>query len=121
MPRQLKSGTGWRIGWDSDAELYRGLVGGEGWAIELTEAEFAEFCRLVDQLANTMNQMSHELMDEERISCEVESDLIWVEAEGYPQFYELHFMVLTGRQAEGSWSVAASSHLVQAIHMLDVF
>jgi hypothetical protein len=73
------------------------------------------------QLAATMQQMAQELMDEERICCEVESNLLWLEAEGYPQSYTLRFIVLTGRCGEGAWSAAAVPALVQATQVLKVF
>jgi hypothetical protein len=118
--RQLKSGSGWRLGWDTEA-TFQGLVGTEDWAIELTEAELEDFCRLALQLSDTMQQMQSELMDEERISCELESDLLWMEAEGFPQSYGLRLILLTGRRAEAAWSEAAVPGLVQAAQMLKVF
>jgi hypothetical protein len=121
MSRQLKSGDGWRLGWNPDATEFCGLVGGEHWAIELTQAELDDFCRLVHQLDGTMHQMAEELMAEERICCEVESDLIWLEAEGFPQQYELRLMVLSGRRGEGSWDAGAVPELMRASQMLQVF
>ncbi|WP_416670700.1 DUF1818 family protein [Egbenema bharatensis] len=121
MVRQVKSGEGWRLGWDSSAREFSGLVGSDHWAIELTTAEFNDFCRLASQLAETMRQMRQELMEEERLSCEAESDLLWLEAEGYPHAYELHLILLTGRRGEGSWSAAAVPDLLQAIQVLHVF
>lgn len=121
MARQLKSGAGWRLGWDGDAIAFQGLVGGNEWAIELTAAEIADFCRLLAQLAATICQMNQELMDEERISCEVESELIWLEAEGYPHSYDLRLIVLKGRRAEGFWNASAVSELLQASQVLKVF
>ncbi|MEP0913108.1 DUF1818 family protein [Leptolyngbya sp. GB1-A1] len=121
MVRQLKQGTGWRLGWDADAPQFKGLVGSDDWAIELTEAELDDFCRLVVQLDQMMGQMGQELMEEERIGLEVESDRIWLEAEGFPQTYQLRLIVLTGRGAEGTWSEQAVPPLVQAVQMLKVF
>jgi hypothetical protein len=121
MARQLKQGAGWRLGWDSDAIAFQGLVGGDEWAIELTTAELEDFCRLMAQLATTLCQMSQELMGEERITCEVESELIWLEAEGYPNHYELRLIVLTGRRGEGFWNAPAVSELLQAAQILKVF
>lgn len=121
MVRQLKSGDGWRLGWDPSSSEFCGLVGGDHWAIELTETELNDFCRLTLQLADTMNQMSQELMDEERLCCEVETELIWLEAEGYPSAYTLHFILLTGRRGEGSWSAKVVPDLVQAVQVLKVF
>ncbi|ABA21635.1 conserved hypothetical protein [Trichormus variabilis ATCC 29413] len=121
MERLIKSGAGWRIGWNPDAREYRGLVGTDDWAIELTEAELDDFCRLLAKLANTMKQLTAELMDEEKIACEAESDLLWMEVEGYPHEYSLHFILNTGRCAEGKWNASAVPSLLQAAAMLKVF
>lgn len=121
MTRHIKSGEGWRLGWDPDADEFRGLVGGADWAIELTEAELDDFCRLILQLQTALSQIDPELMEEERICCEVESDLLWLEAEGYPHCYTLRLIVLTGRRSEGFWSEAAVSDLIQATQSLKVF
>jgi hypothetical protein len=121
MVRQVKSGEGWRLGWDSSADEFCGLVGSDHWAIELTAAEFNDFCRLASQLGETMGQMHQELMEEERLSCEAESDLLWLEAEGYPHAYELHLILLTGRRGEGSWFAEAVPGLLQAIQVLHGF
>jgi len=121
MSRILKSGTGWQIGWDPAAEVFRGLVGTDDWALELTEAELSDFCRLVGQLADTMEQMQEQLMDQEAIACEVESDLVWLEAEGYPTAYSLHLILLNGRRGEGRWLAEAVPELLQAARSLSVF
>ena len=121
MAQQLKQGTGWRLGWNPEADPFAGLVGTEDWAIELTAAELEDFCRLVAQLADAMQQLSLELMDEERASCEVESDLLWLEAEGFPQAFSLRLIVLTGRRAEAAWPETAVAGLIQATQMLKVF
>ncbi|NJO93824.1 MAG: DUF1818 family protein [Hydrococcus sp. RM1_1_31] len=119
--RLLKKGTGWRLGWNPEVEIYKGLVGGDNWAIELTEAELNDFCRLLEQLAQTMQNMKEELMDEERIACEAESDRIWMEVEGYPHAYSLRLLLNQGRCCEGNWSEEVVPELVQATQMLKVF
>ncbi len=121
IERVLKQGKGWRIGWNPTAESYHGLVGGDDWAIELTEVELADFCRLLAQLAQTMEQMTEELMDEERIACEAESDLLWLEVEGYPHDYCLRLILNQGRRCEGNWSAQVVPELLQAAQMLKVF
>lgn len=117
MDRILKKGHGWRIGWNPYAEVYKGLVGAEEWAIELTTVEFSDFCRLLLQLAQTMAEMSQELMDEEKIACEVESDYIWLEAEGYYNQFSLRLILQTGRCAEGNWSMSATQDLIAAVKL----
>jgi len=121
MHRVIKTGAGWRLGWNPNAAEFKGLVGGDDWAIELTEAELNDFCRLLGQLAQTMSTMSAELMDEEKIACEVESDLLWMQAEGYPAAYNVKFILNAGRRCESSWGEAAVPGLVQATQILKVF
>ena len=121
MSRQVKQGDGWRIGWDPEAPVFQCLLAGDCWSIELTEAELNQFCRLAQQLTDTMAQMSHELMESEKIACEVESDLIWMEAEGHPDGFILRFILLSGRRAEGGWPVKVVPQLLQALSGLKVF
>lgn len=122
MGRLLKTGNGWRIGWNPQAQSeFKGLVGTDDWAIELTEQELQDFCRLSMQLAETMSQLSCELMDEEKVTCEAESNLIWLEVSGYSQCYSLRFILLTGRCAEGCWHESAVAGLLQAAQTLQVF
>lgn len=121
MDRVIKSGSGWRVGWDATAQLYPALIGNEDWSLELTQAEWQHFGRLLAQLVAAIATLDAELMDEEAIAIEVESDLLWLEAEGYPQFYSLHLIVLTGRRAEGTWAAAAVPSLWQAVQAIQVF
>lgn len=121
MERVVKSGAGWRIGWNPNASEFKGLLGADDWAIELTEAELNDFCRLSGQLVETISKLASDLMDEEKIVCEAESDLLWMEVEGYPGAYSLRLILNTGRCAEGSWVPDAVPGLVQAAQMLRVF
>jgi len=116
--RVLKTGVGWRLGWDPSAPTFTGLVGGEHWAIELTDAELQDFCNLCAQLANTMHQMANQLMDAERLCCEAESDVLWLEAEGFPHAYSLRFILLSGRRGDGYWDATAVPPLLRAIQEL---
>ena len=113
MQRVMKRGEGWRIGWNPNAIEFKGLVGTDDWAIELTEAELHDFCRLSGQLVETMHHQTTELMDEEKIACEAESDLVWMEVAGYPHAYTLRFILNTGRCAEGGWAESAVPGLVR--------
>ncbi len=121
MARIVKSGTGWRLGWDANADPFKGLVGTDEWSLELTEVELHDFCRLLSQLVETMVQMSSELMDEETIACEAESDCLWLETEGYPHTYSLRLILLTGRRGEGRWAAVTVPALAQAARSLNVF
>jgi hypothetical protein len=119
--RILKSGRGWRLGWNPTATEYQGLVGSEHWALELTLAEFKDFCRLLLQLAETMQQMSTELMDEEHIACELESPLLWLEASGYSHAYSIRLILQQGRRCEGSWPSIVVLDLLHAVQTITCF
>lgn len=121
MARILKTGAGWRLGWDADAPDFKVLVGADDWAIELTEAEFEDFCRLAERLKQTIRALASELMDEEKFSCEVESDRIWLEAEGDANAYGLRLIVQSHRSAEGYWSAPAVPELLQTLPLLRIF
>ena len=122
MVRQIKSGEGWRIGWDDNADsAFQGLVAGDNWAIELTAEELTDLCRLAWQLADSVEAIAPELMDEERITCEAESDKLWIEVEGYPSAFSLRFILQTGRRGEGAWPSEAVPALLQAMAGLAVF
>ncbi|MEO1623405.1 MAG: DUF1818 family protein [Cyanobacteria bacterium J06632_3] len=115
MMRQVRSGDGWRLGWNPNAETFSGLVAGQYWAMELTEAEFKDFCRVAYKLSKEMTSMAEWLMDEERVTCEQETDTIWVEAEGFSTSYSLRFILLTGRRGEGEWPAEVVGQLMDAI------
>lgn len=121
IPEQkiLRKGEGWRLGWNAIANDYPGLVGGNDWAIELTKAEFQDFCRFFLQLAATMQAMEQELMAEERIACEQESDRLWLEVEGFPTSYSLRLILQVGRRGEGNWSETIVPQLLQAVQQIE--
>lgn len=116
--RSLQEGAGWRLGWDPTALVYPGLVGGDTWAMELTAAELADFCRLVQELAQTMTAMEPMVMAEERLSLEADSDRLYLAAEGFPQAYDLSLIVHHGRRAEGFWPAVAVPEILAAVQRL---
>jgi hypothetical protein len=121
MGRIFKTGAGWRLGWDADAPEFSALVGSDDWAIELTAAEFEDFCRLAERLDQTIRAIASELMDEEKIACEVESELLWLEADGYPNAYGLRLIVQSHRAGEGYWPATAVPSLLQTLPLLRIF
>jgi len=116
--RKILSGDGWRIGWNPEASQFSGLLAGDGWAVELTAQEFDDFCRIAQQLHRTMVEMAPQLMEEERLSCEQETESIWLEVEGFATRHDLRFILLTGRKAEGAWPEIVVDELLGAIAQL---
>ncbi|BFM39408.1 DUF1818 family protein [Synechocystis sp. LKSZ1] len=113
--RLIQEGEGWRLGFDPRASLYVGLVAGSDWAMELTGPEFTDLLRLVRQLEDTMQSMAAELMEEERLSCEADSDLLWLEAEGFPHCYRLRLILNQGRRCEGAWPETVVPEVIEAL------
>ena len=121
MTRTIKAGEGWRVGWNPEANPYQGMVAGDGWAIELTTAEFQDLAKFSVDLEQAIAAIAAELMDEERITCEAESHHIWVEATGFPGNYSLRFLLLTGRGAEGEWPPAIVPAVQLALRSVQIF
>ncbi len=117
----LKEGDGWRLGWDDERDIFKALVGGEHWALELTAAEFDDLRRLAQQLAKTMATMAAELMPDERITCEQETSLLWIEADGYAHSYSLRFILLSGRCGEGTWPSPIVPTVLEGLDHINVF
>ena len=97
------------------------MVGADDWAIELNAEELADFCRLLLQLVENMRLIQSELMDEENIDCEAESDLLWMQVSGLPSKYNLRLILSTGRGCEGNWGAEALPELIGAVQSLEVF
>lgn len=52
-------------------------------------------------------------MAEEKISIEAESDLIWLEIDGFVNSYSLRMLLWQNRNAEGNWAAIALPELQQ--------
>ncbi len=116
-----KEGEGWRLAWDGSRQPFSVLVGGDGWAAELTRAE-AEALR--DALADLVAQhqsLVDQLMAEESIELELERDPWWLAIEGDRSAWSLRVMLSPAaeqRALEGSWSTAAAGPFTQALQQL---
>lgn len=119
--KRLKTGQNWRVGWDDEAGVFKGLLGADDWSVELTEAEFNEFLRLLSSLSDAIESMRSELMDEEAIAIDQESELLWMQVDGFPDAYSISFMLQTGRRADGHWKAEPAAALRQAIQTIKLF
>lgn len=117
----LKTGKGWRVGWNPSASIYKGLIGADDWAMELTQSEMHDFIRLLLQINQTIIDIQQHLMEEETIFCEVESELMWLSAEGYPDNYSLRIILSQQRGCEGTWSEDVIHSLITATQSLTSF
>lgn len=116
-----REGQGWRIAWDGDRQPFAVLIGGAGWATELSRVE-AEALR--DALADLLAQhaaLVDQLMAEESISLELERDPWWLTIDGDRREWSLQVMLSPppGQRAfEGSWPHPASRGFSQALQQL---
>ena len=69
-----KEGPGWRIIRDSSRDNFCTLIGGDSWAIELNEFEWKTLVKIVIDLSNQYKDIKEQLMGDEDITLEMESN-----------------------------------------------
>lgn len=112
---QVEQGPGWRFGVDPARAPFAALVGGEGWAAELTLGELQALRDGALRLRAELQALAPQLMPEEQITLELERDALWLELEGQGGAWALRFVLQPtggGRGLEGSWSAAATAALL---------
>ena len=92
-----QEGSGWRLAWDPSRQNFPILLGGQGWACELSEFEWQCFVQLVLDLVDEHKKMKQQLMSEESVSLEIERESCWGCLEGNKDKWSLHVLF----QSEG--------------------
>ena len=115
-----QEGAGWRLSRDPSRGLYCVLVGGEHWAVELTEPEWRDLVDLVATLEQQHRGMVDQLMPEEEIELELDRGVWWGCLSGDRNQWELRILLtpLEGRAAEGEWPAPAAAAVVAAMRTL---
>jgi len=116
-----KEGEGWRLAWDGDRQPFSVLVGGDGWAVELTAAEAEGLRQAVADLVAQHGALVDQLMAEESIALELERGPWWLELEGDRSRWSLRMLYGPGpgqRGLEGHWGPAAAPAFSQALQQL---
>jgi hypothetical protein len=121
-----RQGPGWRLAIDPSRSPYQALIGGEGWAIELTGQELAELKNLCERLGAEHQALADQLMAEEQLELCLEQGHWWLELSGDRQQWALRFVLESaalgaGRGAEGHWPAPASGAFVRALLQGDCF
>jgi hypothetical protein len=125
---RIEEGDGWRLVIDPARAPFSVLIGGAGWATELTRAEAALLRHGVLRLVDQHGALVSGLMAEESLTLEFEAALaagsdsppgeLWLELEGDRQGWSLRFVLTPGphrRGVEGSWGPAASHSLAAVL------
>ena len=97
------------------------LIGGQGWAVELTTAEAQALANLTLDLIAEHQALVDQLLAEEAICLELERGPWWLALEGDRRQWSLKGVLSpeAGQRAlEVSWSVEASGALCQALQRL---
>ena len=110
-------GAGWRLAVDPSRDGYQALIGGEGWAIELSLEELASLSALCVRLQEQHLAIADQLMAEEAIEIALEQAPWWLELSGDRERWGLRFVLSApnGRGAEGMWQPPASGELCLAL------
>ena len=67
-----KEGCGWRIIKDPSRDIFSTLIGGQNWAIELTDHEWKSLVQVVFDLSNQYCDTKDQLMGDEDITLELD-------------------------------------------------
>lgn len=114
----VQEGEGWRWLEDSARHPFSVVIGGQGWASELTAEEAQGLGHALVQLVQEHHALASQLMPEESISLELERGPFWIALEGDRNSWSLRFVLTPGadcRAVEGSWLPGASAALVAAL------
>jgi len=112
-----QEGPGWRVARDPQRTEFTVLIGGQGWAFELAEVEWAAFRQLLEDLVENHAALQDQLMAEEAIELELERGPWWGCLEGNREQWSLSVVLTpaTGRGVEAHWPFPASVALVAAV------
>ena len=114
-----QEGPGWRLARDVTRSNYTVLIGGDHWAIEITEQEWEGLTSLLCDLTDEHKKITDQLMDEEAISLEIERSPWWACLDGDGDDWSIHVVLQgdqqRGRGAEGHWPAPAAKAMTAAL------
>ena len=117
-----QEGPGWRLARDPQRHPYGALIGGETWAIELTESEAGALASVINDLVSQHAALHGQLMDEEQITLELERTPWWGCLEGDRRAWSLQLILrpadVCERGVEVSWPAPAEEAAAAAMRTL---
>ena len=117
-----KEGTGWRIIQDLSRDNFSTLIGGESWAIELNQYEWENLVKVVIDLSDQYKDIKDQLMGDEDITLELESNSWLAILKGDQYGWSLKLILDSNdslnRGAEVSWPRNVTFHLVNAMRTM---
>ena len=114
-----QEGPGWRLGRDLSRGGFPFLIGGESWAVELTEMEVKGLHALLVELDHQHTLIRDQLMEEESITLELEQNEWWGCLDGTRDRWGLQVVLQGGgmqrRGLEGAWPAPAAQAFLAAL------
>ena len=116
-------GSGGRLARDSSRAAFPVLIGGDGWAVELTEEEWVSLIPLINDLINQHEQLENQLMEEELIGLEIEKPPWWGCLEGDRNSWSLQLVREKSgndylRGFEAYWPTPAAQSITSAMRAM---
>ena len=108
----------WRLRKDFKKGKFCFLIEVNKWAIELQKSEFETLYLLLLKLNNQINEIAHELMDEEFINLEIENLPWYIELEGKKNEWDLRIVFESQEQTrsfEMYWPIPIAQNLFYEI------
>ena len=117
-----KEGPGWRLIRDSSRETFCTLIGGDSWAIELNQFEWKTLVKLVIDLSDQYKNIKDQLMGDEDITLELESDPWLAILKGDQNGWKLKLILDSSdslnRGAEVSWPRNVTTNVANAMRTM---
>ena len=117
-----KEGPGWRLIRDSSRDNFSTLIGGESWSIELNQFEWKTLVKVVIDLSDQYKNIKDQLMGDEDITLELESDPWFAILKGDQNGWKLKLILDSSdslnRGAEVFWPKNVTFHVVNAMRIM---
>ena len=117
-----QEGPGWRLARDPERSGFPVLIGGEAWALELSETEACALASVLGKLVDQHRSIRDQLMPDETIMLELECSGWWGCLEGDRASWSLR-VILSGRISgarglEVCWPAPAAQAMAAAMRTM---
>ena len=115
-------GSGWRLERDKSRPKFSVLIGGDNWALELSDEEWNALKTVISKLIEQHESCRSSLMPEEAISIEIELSPWWGCIDGNRDEWTLKLILsgddLYSRGLEMFWPIPAAQIMVSAMRTM---
>ena len=113
-------GPGWRVAMDSLRSRFPVIIGGDGWAVELSEKEWISLMEIIKDLTNQHKKLDNVLKPDESVCLEIEKQPWWGCIDGDRKTWSLQLILeekggVSARGFEASWPVPAAQSITSAM------